>query len=284
MKFVPLTALLCLFPICVFSTTLVAAATPSGQLTFSLKTAGVPLIAPASFYDSLVNSSQGPIFDGAAALSEAGKLGDNPASGTIDEAVSRIINPEGKFESFYNMIAAKENAWSLPIVQYALGDESDDEQIYVTINRDLRDPKPDSASTEKWVTGMRQAMWRLPRFEGISFRGTRLSPARVKKYYQLSQSIVDPGFLSTSLNLSTALKFADPEVNGDDEATKKEKLAVIFIVHGKTGRPVSKFAHMHDHETEILFANGSPFTVTGISPEFVDKQLGKSIVIVLVEK
>ena len=284
MKFLPLFLLLSLLSIGVCPLHSVAAETPSGQLTFSLKTAGTPVISSPEFYSSLVRDSQGSKFSGAAALHEAGKLENNPAESILEEAVSRIINPSGKFESFFEMIEAKENAWSMPIVQYALGDESDDEQIYVTINRDLRDGKPDSAATTKWVTSMRQAMWHLPRYEGISFRGTRLTSARVKKYYQLNQPTVDPGFLSTALNPSTALKFAMPGINGDEDPRDKEKIAVFFVIRGKTGRPVSQFAHLHAHESEILFANGTPFKVTGISREFVEKQLGKSVVIVLTEQ
>lgn len=198
----------------------------------------------------------------------------------IDESVQALINPGGKYQDFYEQIGAKENAWALPLFQYSAGDESGEEPMYERVNRDLRDTKPDTAQTKEWTLTMRQALARLPRFEGVSFRGTRLTAERVTKYYSLNNSAGDRAFISSSLSSEVAFRFARPrpEEPGDDQ-----KVALIFVIEGQTGRPVSAFAFMHSHEQEILFANGTPMTVVGISPEFHDKDLGPTRIVLLRE-
>lgn len=265
----------------------VLAATPSGQLSFALRTAGAPIQVAAqpeaaryaAFQQSLIES----MHNGPAALELIRRFDgvDNMSLiNTVIQTVERAVDPESRWEEFYDFVAAAENAWAMPIVEYTLGNESDEEQIYVTVNRELRDAAPDSELVSSWTKRMREAMWRLPRYEGISFRGTRLRPDQIARYYNVGQPAMDLAFISTSLSASTAFKFADPSVNGEVEP---DKISLVFVVIGKTGRPVSNFAHGHSHEQEILFANGTPMTVRAKSPVFQDGVLLKTQIILMEE-
>ena len=198
--------------------------------------------------------------------------------------MEKVVDPNNKYEHFFEFEAAEENKWARPLIQIAAGDESDDEPVYVRVNRDLRDGKPDSEETTVWVTKMREAMWHLPLVQGTTFRGTRLTPDRIEKYYPLNKLAVDAAFVSTSLEPSTAFNFAKPGVSGFPEEENPQEIAAVFVVKGKTGRSVSQFAWMHSHEQEILFANGTPMTVVSKSQVFEDDDLGKSMVIVLSEQ
>lgn len=266
---------------------LLAAATPSGQLMFTLRTAGPPIQLYAqidaqkylSFQQSLLSSMN----DGPAALDLIRQFDNMDHSNlalTVQNTVKNAVDPENKWSEFYDFLEAPENAWALAIIEYTLGNESDDEQIYVTVNRELRDGRPDSAEVSAWTKRMREAMWRLPRFEGFSFRGTRLKPEQIEKYYQVGKVAQDLAFISTSLSPSTAFKFAAPDVNG---VAEPEKISLVFVVIGKSGRPVSNFAHMHSHEQEILFANGTPMTVKAKSAVFQDSTLSRTQIIILEE-
>lgn len=262
-------------------------ATPSGQLTFSLKTAGPPIqmsaLSEAPKYLEFQQSLLSQLSNGPSALALIRQLDAMDNSNlviTVQESVERAVDPNDKWTDFYEFMEAPENEWASAIIEYTLGNESDDEQIYVTVNRELRDGRPDSVEVSQWTKRMREAMWRIPRFEGISFRGTRLKPEQIEKYYQVGKIAQDLAFISTSLSPSTAFKFADPSVNG---VVDNEKISIVFVILGKTGRPVSNFAHMHSHEQEILFANGTPMIVKAKTPVFQDSLLNRTQIILLEE-
>lgn len=278
-----------LFSLFVFPALLLAASTPSGQLTFSLQSAGPPIQVAAQpeavrhtvFLQNLTESMN----SGPAALELIRRFDteDNTSLiNTVIQTVERAVDPESRWEEFYDFVQAPENAWALPIVEYTLGNESDEEQIYVTVNRELRDTAPDSEMVSSWTRRMREAMWRLPRYEGISFRGTRLRPDQIERYYPVAQQAVDLAFISTSLSPGTAFKFAHLNPAGDSQ-DENEKIALVFVVIGKTGRPVSNFAHGHSHEQEILFANGTPMTVLAKTPIFQDSILKNTQIILVGE-
>ena len=262
---------------------------PSGQLIFSLQTAKGPVaianLPEATLYDSFNKNLNAGMSSGSDALQVLRDFTDKTVTvnTAIGEAVERAIDPQHKYDHFFDFIQAKENVWAVPLAQYSAGDESDDEQIYVTVNRELRgDSKRHSSKTIKWVTAMRQAMSRLPRFEGVSFRGTRLTQVRADQLYRVNHPAKDPAFISSSISPEVGFRFAHPDING--VGSKDDKTAVVFVIHGKTGRPVSDFAHMHSHEQEILFANGTPMTVTAKSPIFMDAVFGITQIVVLTEK
>jgi len=269
-----------------------AEATPTGQMTFMLKTAGQPLnvsqMQAASLYQNFNTQLQQSIQDGAKALElirafEAA-VTKSDVEAVITKNVIQAVDPKKLYDpnkEFFDFLELKGNEWMSPIFQYTYGNDSDDEQIYVTVNRELRDPKPDPKNVTDWTTKMRQALWHLPRFEGTSFRGTRLTADRIDKYYPKGKPASELAFVSSSIEPSTALKFADPAVNGDpgDDG----KIAIVQVILGKTGRPVSFFAFQHSHEQEILFPNGTPLVTVARTPIFQDKTLNKTMVIVLQE-
>lgn len=264
---------------------------PSGQLMFALQTAGPPITIrtrpEAGIYESLEKSLQSRSFDGPRVLARIRDLDSKIEKLNVDvsDHVWKIINPRGKeFDHIFEFFGAPDNEWMLPLVEYAAGNESDEEPMYRVVNRELRDGNPDSEKTVKWVTQLRKALWYLPRFEGMSFRGTRLTSDRIKKYYQPEKDAGDAAFVSSSTSPGVAFRFAKRGVDGEDDPTDSEKIAVVLIIKGKTGRPVSNFAHMHSHEQEILFANGTPMKVVSTSGVFDDSELGKTQVIYLEEK
>lgn len=187
--------------------------------------------------------------------------------------------------------------WALPIYDYAegipegrwLGNLGQVIQPYVRINNDLRNPEPDSEQTISDVSQIRIALSHLPRYEGISFRGVRLEVERAEGYYQVGKLAEDPAFISTSMRADIAQRFTFPEPNLAPVAY--QKINIMFVVKGHSGRPISAIADDHDDEKEILFANGTKFKVVAKSPpfnlrEYNGQQIlgGRSQVIYMVEE
>lgn len=269
-----------------------ATGTISGQMMFMLKTAGEPLsvsqMQAAPVYSEFQTELESSMTDGAKALSLIRnfdqQIAQTDVGSVIIEAVYKAVDPQNRRENvghIFEFYSLEGNEWMLPLVQYSAGDESDEEPIYVTVNRELRDGQPDSEKVTAWTNSMREGMWHLPRVETVSFRGTRLAEDRIERYYPLNQKASDAAFVSTSLQPSTAFKFADPSVSGDGA---DGKVAVVFVIIGKSGRPVSFFAHMHEHEQEILFANGTPLVTLAKTEVFQDAQLGQTVIILQQEQ
>ena len=260
--------------------------TASGQMLFALQTAGAPIeiskLPAAKEYAKLDSVLASASIDWAAVMTTIREI--DAANDSVNEELSKrvldIVDPERKIEAWYDMYNI---TWASPLLEYAAGDESDEKPVYETVNGELRDKKPDSKKTREWVKSMRQAMQRLPRVEGVSFRGTRLQPARIDEYYKAKAPTTEASFLSTSVEPGVGFRFAHPRIDEAAGRNPKDRLAVVFIVYGKSGRPVSTFAGMHNHEQEVLFPNGTPFTVTHMSPVIQDAELGPTRVIVMTE-
>lgn len=206
---------------------------------------------------------------------------------SIDRKIYALVGFESEGQTREQALPA----WALPIYRYAegipegrlLGNVGQVDQPYAVVNDELRNPAPDSPETIAWVSEMRSAMSFLPRYEGISFRGARLTKERADQYYQVGKLAQDAAFVSTSLKAEIALRFAYPLANLTDEA--KAKIALLFVVIGKTGRPISPIADDHSDEAEILFANGTQFDVVAKSSLFTIRDIeGRNQVIVLREK
>lgn len=187
--------------------------------------------------------------------------------------------------------------WAIPIYDYAEGiQEGHLEgnlgkvlQPYVKINDELRDSKPDSQETIDWVKQMRNSLSYLPMFEGISFRGARLTKEDAERFYSVGRIAVDKAFISSSMRPEIALRFALPMYNLD--LKQYQKLNILFIIKGYSGRPISPLAVDHNDEAEIIFANGTQFRVVAKSPLFtypdgpdIPEIRGKSQIIYLEEE
>ena len=269
------------------ATTAVAAEkTPSGQMMFALQTAGEPIeiakLPAATEYAKLDAALAASTIDWTGVMRTIREI--DAANDAVNEELSKrvldIVDPERKIEAWYDMYNI---TWAAPLLQYAAGDESDETPVYETVNHELRDNKPDSKKTREWVKSMRQAMQRLPRVIGATFRGTRLQPNRIDEYYQEGKPVTETAYLSTSVEPGVGFRFAHPTIDESAGRNPKDRLAVVYIVFGKSGRPVSSFAGMHNHEQEVLFANGTPFTVSKMSPVIKDAELGPTRIIVMSE-
>jgi len=258
---------------------------PSGALKPTLPAIELDMAVNPSPYERLEKDLAADRLDGAQILNEMRQLETNlaPVDTAIETRTNDLINPKNKFgDDFFKMLDG--NPWASPIFQYSAGDDSDDEQVYVWVNRDLRSSGPHQKKTADWLTKMRAGMIHLPSVEGVTFRGTRLLEAKLDAFFPLQGPMNDKALISTSIEPSTAFKFAHPGVNGPDDKQDAQKTAVVEIVVGKSGRAISAFAHIEQHEQEVLFANGTPMKVAKRSDAFVDSDLGKTVVILLTEE
>lgn len=205
----------------------------------------------------------------------------------LNQTYKLLNNPQDMYEN----VKEKIPQWSLPIYEYTEGIptgrlskvKAPEFQPYEVINSELRDAEPDSPSTIEWVSRMRFALSHLPKYEGISFRGARLNLDRVEKYYPVGGLAQDKAFVSTSVSPEIALRFAQPVYNL--VASAYDKINVLFVIKGFTGRAVSAFAEDHNDEDEILFANGTTFKVIAKSGLFkLPEVLGRNQIIILQEE
>jgi hypothetical protein len=256
----------------------------SGPLTSQLPSAGEPIL-PGSYgqgkgYEQFEKLLQTSISNGARLLEAAQKFDEDVADQVADGVEMRIFSLSGLHDDYVGHVKEQLPAWAMPLYDYAegvpesrmLGNLGQVEQPYFKINRELRDPAPDSKETVEWVAKIREALTHLPRFEGVSFRGARLPKNLADQFYPIGKLAQDKAFVSTSLRLNVALRFAFPMDNLVEE--EYQKINLIFVIKGKNGRPVSQFADDHDDEAEILFANGTQFRVVAKSGLFKVPEVG----------
>ncbi|WP_041575017.1 hypothetical protein [Pseudobdellovibrio exovorus] len=203
------------------------------------------------------------------------------------EMLMTAIDPERRYADPQDFISVEENQWGAILYQYSAGEDCGGEPMYEVVNRELRDSLPDSEETVLWTQKMRFALSKLPRYEGLSFRGTRLSEERIANYYRIGELAKDAAFISTSLSLDVGFRFAKhsavyTEPESTDESTDG-KVGLIMVILGKTGRPISYFANTYSHEQEILFANGTQMVVEAKSNIFWDPQFQRTQIIILKE-
>lgn len=185
--------------------------------------------------------------------------------------------------------AAKRLAWVkstdyvVTLNRYMAESHSEDESTFIKANRALRAGTEADESTQKFVTSFRAALAKMPAIAGYTFRGAMLSEEMVTKKYVPGQTVTEDGFTSTSINPSTAYSFAFPKEPGMLRAKVKAldagDVRVLFIILGKTARPVSYFSE-YWAEAEAMFANGTQFQVKAVSA----KQADQSRYVVLEEK
>lgn len=213
------------------------------------------------------------------------------ASNDLTSVVNSKVIKATALHLEYGRVKEQLPSWAKPIYDYIEGvPESrweshfaDIVQPYEKVNAELRDGKPDSKETVAWIAQMRSALAQIPRYEGISFRGARLPKEIADKKYQLGKLADEPAFVSTSIKPEVALRFALPMEN----LIAKEylKTNILFVVKGRTGRPLDALADGYAGEQEVLFANGTKFRVTAKSPLFkLTEVKGNNQIIVLHEE
>lgn len=263
-----------------------AFATESGPLARQLVSAGEPIRIASTEWGEAYRKIESVMVKkwsrGADLFSELDNFDfdvSRHAAAAVDLQVIKTTRPQTLNLSTAGHLKESLPNWSLPIYEYAEGiPESRVRgnygvvvQPYEKANDELRDPAPDSAEMTAWVASLREALTHVPKYEGLSFRGIRLERKSVEKYYPLGETAIDPAFISTSMRIKVAARFALAQENRT--AREYEKVGVILIISGKTGRPISTFADNHDDEAEILFANGTSFKVVKKSPLFKLKEL-----------
>lgn len=94
---------------------------------------------------------------------------------------------------------------------------------------------------------------KLPAHSGTTWRGGGFTAEQLATLYPVDGIVTMPAFTSTSLDRSTAERFATRE-------GRHPKLAVLFEVRGRTGREVASFSQMA-REREILVLPYTRFRV-----------------------
>lgn len=202
----------------------------------------------------------------------------------VESAVlASLLNAIGVDKQTYPEDFVAKNSWGQILYQYAAGEEHIGEPMYEAVNRDLRDNHPDTDETIEWTRRMREALVRLPKFDGLSFRGTRLSPEKANSYYHVGTAAKDAAFISTSLSATVGFRFAKYSSAFLDLEGTDGKVGLIMVIQGKTGRPISYFANGYAQEQEILFANGTAMVVEAKSPVFWDAEFQKTQIVILKE-
>jgi NAD:arginine ADP-ribosyltransferase. len=133
---------------------------------------------------------------------------------------------------------------------------------YQQINRLLRGQMTKFASAEKgigWdvtqakrdyqehIKFMTEALNKLPNYEGVVFRGSKVEQKQLAKY-KVGQIITEQGFTSTSSKLAVAQAFSGN---------------VFYTIVSKTGKAIKDFSEFSG-EDEVLFRSGTKFKVLAV--------------------
>ncbi|WP_374026185.1 ADP-ribosyltransferase [Mycobacterium sp. HNNTM2301] len=130
---------------------------------------------------------------------------------------------------------------------------------YQDLNNALRSRLMD-ASQQARVQALKNALAKLPPYQGPVIRGTNLPP-EVLARYRPGEVITEDAFLSTSTDLGVA---RSPTFAGNVE----------FRILSKTGREVSSFS-VFPAEREVLFSAGTKFFIVS---KVIDPLTGRTVI------
>ncbi len=135
---------------------------------------------------------------------------------------------------------------------------------------------------EDYKTAVNHVMERMPRYNGITYRGVDIEPAAIKHptedgfwnsiieaWKRPDKIWVSESPTSSTYNLSIADGFADGGIMG-----KVKGQRVIMKIHGKTGVDVTPTGY-YDHEAEIMFRAGSKFRMLKAPYKCTNPRIGK---------
>lgn len=107
-----------------------------------------------------------------------------------------------------------------------------------------------------------QALSRLPKYEGVVYRGETMSIKKLQERFldHIGDVVSDKGFISSSLYMDTPMKFIS------HAGIPKSHKHVIFEIQSKNGRNISKISEFNgiftlENQHEILFDKGTKFLV-----------------------
>ncbi len=127
---------------------------------------------------------------------------------------------------------------------------------YVNWNKMLRGETPSNLSerglewTKDDISRLKQLLGEAPGYEGLSYRGTRLSD-NVLAQFKKDGFVTMDAFTSTSLERTKALEFTEFGTEGR---------SVLFEILGRNGTHIDSLSVV-GHEKEILFNAGTKFRV-----------------------
>lgn len=196
--------------------------------------------SPFKFVDSFLNFG--------AASSEASDQDTTILSEYLDSA---------KVEDVFEY-RKKNSDISGPIVRYIDPQDDLEEPIWKTVNHKLRNNLVLNEDESSFANGLKKSLSKLPKVEGITFRGASVTSKTLEKYFPGAE-ISEKGFLSTTLDARIAHGFAFAQV--PDSPKQADRWSVVFIINGKSGRYISFFVPTNMHEIEILFPTNTSFQV-----------------------
>ena len=126
---------------------------------------------------------------------------------------------------------------------------------YREMNPVLRADRVEPGPLQERIDAVSTALQKLPKYDGLVFRGTRLTPEQIA-VYEPGKVVPEKAFTSTS---------ADP-----DRAFGGN---VRFVIDSRTGRDVAPYSN--HPEAEILFDRNTSFTV--LDKQF-DEKTGKTLI------
>ncbi|MFQ9476488.1 ADP-ribosyltransferase [Barnesiella intestinihominis] len=129
------------------------------------------------------------------------------------------------------------------------------------INRSLRNGTEDEY-VDVASRLISQALSRLPKYEGVVYRGETMSIKKLQERFldHIGDVVSDKGFISSSLYMDTPMKFISRA------GIPKSHKRVIFEIQSKNGRNISKISEFNgiftlENQHEILFDKGTKFLV-----------------------
>lgn len=129
------------------------------------------------------------------------------------------------------------------------------------INRSLRNGTEDEY-VDVASRLISQALSRLPKYEGVVYRGETMSIKKLQERFldHIGDVVSDKGFISSSLYMDTPMKFISRA------GIPKSHKRVIFEIQSKNGRNISKISEFNgiftlENQHEILFVKGTKFLV-----------------------
>lgn len=107
-----------------------------------------------------------------------------------------------------------------------------------------------------------QALAKLPKYEGVVYRGETMSMAKLRGRFldHIGEVVSDKGFVSSSRYMNTPMKFIS------HVGISKSDKRVIFEIQSKNGRDISRISEFNgifnpENQHEILFDKGTKFLV-----------------------
>lgn len=170
-------------------------------------------------------------------------------------AISRVEYYNKTYPNIPEVQQAAVNAYTQTVTSDSKGATSRE------INRRLRNGTEDEyVSTASRLIS--QALKKLPKYEGIVYRGETMSMKKLQERFldHIGDVVSDKGFVSSSLYMGTPKKFIS------HDGIPKSHKRVIFEIQSKNGRNISKISEFNgifnpENQHEILFDKSTKFLV-----------------------